>query len=354
MISHSLWQSQFGSDPSIIGRSVNLSGELYTVIGVMPASFRFPVTAPQIGIWTTLAVDDDASTPQPETQNRGGHFLNAIGRLKPGATLEQASQDLHAIAANLLKQYPATNTKHDEARAVSALSALVGTTRTALLIVFGAVALVLLIACGTIANLLLARMRERQRELAMRSALGAGRARIIRQLLIESVILSAIGGLAGCGLAYLCTPAMLSLIGDSVPRAADAGVDLRVLGFAIGVACAAGIVFGIVPALTASRTDLMTNLKEGARTEMPGHDRLRSSLIVGQVALGLVLTACAGLLITSFLNLRHAEVGFDSDHLLTLFFETPDTKYRETRPQFYRNYFDQVRALPGVVSASGA
>jgi putative ABC transport system permease protein len=353
LISHALWASQFGADRSIVGRTVNLSGDVYTIIGVMPGSFRFPVTEPQIGIWTTLALDDDPNDPHPSVSNRGGHFLNVIGRLKSGTTVAQASQDLNSIAANLARQYPASNTKHNAARAESELSAIIGDTRTPLLIVLGAVALVLLIACGNIANLLLARMRERQREIAMRSALGATRSRIVRQLLVESVTLSAAGGLAGCGLAYLSTPAMLSLLGDSIPRAANAGVDLRVLGFAMAVAGVAGIIFGIVPAITASRTDLLSRLKEGSRTEMQCRDWLRSSLIVGQVALGLVLTSGAGLLITSFLHLRHSNVGFDPDHLLTLFFETPDALYRQTRPQFYRQYFDKVRALPGVQSAGG-
>jgi len=161
------------------------------------------------------------------------------------------------------------------------------------------------------------------------------------------------GGLAGCGLAFLSTPALLSLIGNSVPRAADAGVDLRVLTFAFGLSLAAGVIFGVVPALAASRSNLVSTLKEGGRSEVTGHDWLRASLIVGQVALGLVLTVGAGLLITSFGRLLHAEQGFNPDHLTTLFFETPDAHYGNTRPQFYREYFEKVRALPGVDSAGG-
>jgi predicted permease len=230
---------------------------------------------------------------------------------------------------------------------------LIGNARSVLLVVLGAVALVLLIACGNIANLLLARMRERQREIAVRSAMGAGRKRIIRQLLAESLALGAVGGLAGCGLAFVCTPVILSLIGDSVPRAANAGVDLRVLSFAVFVSFAAGLIFGIVPAIAASRTELISTLKEGGRSEIIGRDWLRSSLIVGQVALGLVLTAGAGLLITSFTNLLHTDEGFNPDHLTTLFFETPDAHYKDTRSQFYHEYFDQLRALPGVQSAAG-
>ncbi|MGA7767781.1 MAG: ABC transporter permease [Candidatus Sulfotelmatobacter sp.] len=353
LISHALWVSQFGADLAIVGRGVRLSGNLYTVIGVMPPSFRFPVNKPRNSVWTTLAVDDDPSDPEPNISNRGAHFLNAFGRLKPGATVAQADQDLRAIAANLAKQYPKTNTRHDLARAESEVSALIGDTRTVLLVVLGAVALVLLIACGNIANLLLARMRERQREIAVRSALGAGRKRIVRQLLAESLMLSAVGGLAGCGLALVCTTAVLSLIGDSVPRAADAGVDLRVLSFAVFVSFAAGLIFGVVPAFAASKTDLVSTLKEGGRSEIIGRDWLRASLIVGQVAVGLVLAAGAGLLITSFAHLVHTNEGFNPDHLTTLFFETPDARYKETRAQFYREYFDRLRALPGVQSAGG-
>jgi putative ABC transport system permease protein len=354
LISHALWRSQFGGDPTIVGHGVRLSGALYTVVGVMPPSFRFPVNKPRNSVWTTLAVDDDPSDPKPNTGNRGSHFLNSFGRLKPGATVAQADQDLRAIAVNLAKQYPNTNTRHDSARVETEIAALIGDTQTALLVVLGAVALVLLIACGNIANLLLARMRERQREIAVRSALGAGRKRIVRQLLAESLVLSAVGGLAGCGLALVCTPALLSLIGDSVPRAADAGVDPRVLSFAVFVSFVAGLVFGIVPAIAASKTDLISTLKEGGRSEIIGRDWLRASLIVGQVALGLVLTAGAGLLITSFAHLVRVNQGFNPDHLTTLFFETPDAHYKDTRPQFYREYFDKLRALPGVQSAGGA
>ena len=221
------------------------------------------------------------------------------------------------------------------------------------MIVLGAVALVLLIACGNVANLLLARMRERQREIAMRTALGAGRGRIIRQLLVESFVLSTAGGFAGCCLAFACTPVMLSLVGDTIPRAADAGVDLRVLAFVIAISCVAGLIFGIVPAITASKTELVSSLKEGGRTEISSRDWLGSALIIGQVALGLVLAASAGLLITSFMHLRHTDEGFNPDHLLTYFFETPDWRYKDIRPEFYGQYFEKVRALPGVQSAAG-
>ena len=353
LISHQLWVSQFNGDKSIIGRTIHLSGDLFTVIGVMPASFRFPVTSPENGIWTTLAVDNNPADPNPTTSNRGMRFLNVIGKMKPGVTVGQVDQDLNIIAERLAKQYPDSNTRYNAVRVRTELSALIGNTRTALMIVLGAVVLVLLIACGNIANLLLARMHARQREIAMRAALGAGRRRIVRQLLVESLVLSLSGGMIGCGLAFICTPAILSLIGDSIPRAADAGVDLRVLAFVTSVSFAAAIIFGIIPAVTASKTNLVSTLQAGERTVISDGAWLRSSLVIGQVALGLILAAGAGLLITSFLNSLHASKGFDPNRLLTFNFNLPDTRYQQTRPEFYRQYFDRVRALPGVQSAAG-
>jgi len=353
VISHDLWRSQFAGDPQVLGRTIRLSGNAFTIIGVMPAAFRFPVSAPKNSFWTTLAVDVDPTDPRPITVNRSVHFLNVMGRLKPGITVVQADQEMKAIARRLAKQYPNTNTKHSSAQVESELAAVLGDTSTLLMVVLGAVVLVLLIACGNIANLMLARMRDRQREIAMRSALGAGRVRIVRQLLAESLVLGLAGGVAGCLVAFVCTPAVLRLMGDSVPRAADAGVDLPVLGFALAVALVSGIVFGIVPAITASKGDLVSTLKEGGRSDVQGHDWLRSVVIVGQVALGIVLTAGAGLLMTSFMKLMRADEGFRPDHLLTFTFELPDSAYKRKLPQFYREYFEKLRALPGVVSASG-
>ena len=351
LLSHALWQSQFGADKNVLGRPIQLSGETFTVIGVMPAAFRFPITAPKTGIWTTMAVDD--SPTGDGITNRGMHFLNAMGRLKPGVTVAQADQDMKAIAGRLATKYPNTNTKHNSARVETHLDAVLGDTKTLIVVILCAVALVLLIACGNIGNLLLARVRDRRREIAMRTALGASRVRIVRQLLVESVALSALGGAAGCVLAFLCTPAVLRLIGDSVPRAADAGVNLEVLGFALAMAVVSGLVFGLIPAVTASKTDLVSTLKAGGTADIAGRDWLRSAVIVGQVTLGIVLTAGAGLLISSFVKLMHEDLGFNPDHVMTFRFETPDNRYKETRPQFYREYFERLRALPGVQAAAG-
>jgi putative ABC transport system permease protein len=353
LISHALWASQFGSDPSIVGRTIHLSGEAFTVIGVMPATFRFPVNEPKNDFWTTLAVDNDG-TPHAATANRGSHSLGVMGRLKPGVTMAQADAEMKEIAARLAKQYPDTNTQHSSAHVESELRALLGDTRALLLVVLGAVVLVLLIACGNVANLLLARAREREREMAMRSALGASRGRIVRQLLVESATLGVLGGAAGCGLAFLATPAVLRLIGNSVPRAADAGVNLPVLGFALLVSLASGVLFGLVPAVVSAKGDLLPVLKEGGRAETGSRHRLGSAVIVGQVALGIVLTASAGLLATSFLKLTHSNMGFNPDHVLTFTFETPNSRYSKTRPEFYRQYFEKLRALPGVQAAGGS
>ncbi len=353
LISHALWVSQFGSDPGVVGHTMHLSGQHYTIAGVMPPSFRFPVNAPQNDYWTTLAVVNDG-TPGAATANRGSHSLSVIGRLKPGVTVAQADADMKNIAARLTKQYPDTNTQHNSARVESELTALLGDTRTLLLVILGAVGLVLLIACGNVANLLLARSRERAREMAMRSALGANRSRIIRQLLVESTVLGLLGGAVGCALAFVATPVVLQLIGRSVPRAVDAGVNLPVLAFALLVSLAAGVVFGLVPALTSARGDLLSPLREGARSLTGGHHRLGSAVIVVQVALGIVLTAAAGLLVTSFIHLAHSNEGFNPDHVLTFLFETPDSRYLHTRPEFYQRYFEKLRALPGVQSAAGS
>ncbi|HEY2467616.1 MAG TPA: ABC transporter permease [Terracidiphilus sp.] len=274
--------------------------------------------------------------------------------MKSGVTMAQANAYMAAIAARLAKQYPDTNTSHSATRVESELKATLGDTRTLLLVILGAVGLVLLIACGNVGNLLLVRAREREREMATRSALGASRARLVRQLLVESLMIGVLGGVAGCVLAFLSTPAVLRLIGDGVPRAADAGVNLPVLGFALAISLVSGLVFGLVPAITSARGDLLSPLKEGGRSETSGPHQLGSVVIAGQVALGIVLTAGAGLLVTSFIHLTHTNDGFNPDQVLTLLFETPESRYANTRAEFYQEYFEKLRALPGVQSAGGS
>lgn len=353
LISHALWVSHFGSNPNIAGSVIHLSGEAYTIAGVMPDTFRFPADAPQNAFWTTLAVDNDG-TPKSQTANRGDHELAVIGRLKPGVTAAQADAEMKAIATRLAKKYPDTNTQNNSAHVESELTWMLGDTRTLLLVILGAVGLVLLIACGNVGSLLLVRSRERAREMAMRSALGANRARLVRQLLVESLMLGLTGGVAGCVLAFVSTPAVLRLIGNSVPRATDAGVNLPVLGFALVVSLVSGLLFGLIPAVASARGDLLSPLKEGGRSETGGPQRLGSMVIVCQLALGIILTSGAGLLVASYAHLAHADEGFKTDHLLTYKFETPDSRYANSRPEFYRQYLERLRALPGVEGAGGS
>jgi predicted permease len=286
--------------------------------------------------------------------NRGNHELAVMGRLKPGVTSAQADAEMKAIAGRLAQAYPDTNMQNNSAHVQSALTALLGDTRTLLLVILGAVGLVLLIACGNVGNLLLVRSRERAREMAMRLALGANRSRLVRQLLVESLMLSVFGGVAGCALAFAATPAVLRLIGDSVPRVADAGVSLPVLAFALAVSLASGFVFGLIPAIISAHGELLSPLKDGGRGETEGRRGMGSVVIVGQVALGIVLTAGAGLLVASYAHLLRSDEGFKTDHLLTFMFETPDSRYGSTRPQFYHQYFEKLRAIPGVKSAAGS
>jgi predicted permease len=353
LISHALWVAQYGSDPGVVGRTIHLSGEAFTIVGVMPASFRFPVNAPKNDFWTTLAMDDDG-TPRSQTANRGDHEMAVMGRLKPGVSAEAADAEMKTIAAQLARQYPDTNTRTSSAHVQSELASMLGDTREVLLTILGAVGLVLLIACGNVGNLLLARAREREREMAMRSAVGANRGRLVRQMLVESMVLGVLGGVAGCALAFAATPVALRLIGESLPRAADAGVNLPVLAFALAASLMSGVMFGLAPALQLVRVDLLSPLQSGGRGDIRGQHRLGSAVIVGQVAVGIVLTAAAGLLVTSYVHLTHNDEGFNPDHVLTLGFETPDARYAHKRPAFYQEYFEKVRALPGVEAAGGS
>src|SRR5919112_3715153 len=316
VISHSLWQRRFGSDAGVVGKSVTLDGRPYTVVGVAPEGFRYPDR-------TEAWVPPFSRVPTPNEQMnvdnaRGFGFLSAVGLLKQGATLERASAELETITSRLRAQYPESNNKRFN-RVVSLHTHLVGDTSRALLLLLGAVALVLLIACANVANLLLARAAGRQKEIAVRVALGATRARLIRQLLVESVLLALAGGAAGLLLGWWGVDLLKGMLPAEFPRAADIGVDPRVLGFTLLVSCATGVAFGLAPALQFTRPDLHGALKESARGSTGGArgGQLRNLLIVSEVALSLVLLVGAGLLFRSFLTLRAVELGFRPQSLLT-------------------------------------
>jgi predicted permease len=356
IISHDFWKRHYGADPNVIGRSIVLDRRPYTIAGVMPAGFQFPIQNDPIDFYVTIA--EDAANPdgsQPQTKQRGNHSLQAIARLKPGATLPQAQADLAAIAAALTKQYPESNTNFG-VLAKTLREDMIGDVRTALYILFGAVVCVLLIANANVANLLLARASARGKEIALRAAMGASRVRIIRQLLTESVLLSALGGVAGLLLAQWGTEALIKTVPDNIPRIANIQLDASVLLFTFLVSMATGVIFGLVPAWQASHVDLNSSLKSGTRGGAGGENKggFRNALIMAEVALALVLLISAGLLIQSFARLGRVQPGLRTERLLTARIGLSDVGYpkNENVIAFFDQFLPRVRAIPGVESAS--
>ena len=347
IVAHGLWMRRFGADASIIGRRIVLNGVPHEVIGVMPASFAHPADAE---LWMPLA-------PVGEFQAlfgaRGSYWLTIIGRLKPGVTRVAAQSEMDAIAARLEKEYPANAgigirlvTMHEE---------LVGDVKRPLLILLGAVCFVLLIACANVANLLLTRAASRQRELAIRAALGANRRRLVRQLLTESVVLGLLGGAAGLMLAALSTDLLQTLAPAELPRLSDIAIDRQVLAYAAAASVFTSLLFGLVPALHASRRDSGEHLKEGGRTGTDGRrgGRVRAALAVGELAIALVLLVGAGLLIRSFIALNSEDPGFATRGVLALRLHLPPAAYGEPAriTGFYEQLVERLDALPGVESA---
>jgi putative ABC transport system permease protein len=347
VLSHGLWKSHFNSDPAIVGKSIPLSGNMYTVIGVTPASFVSPSSNTES--WTPVFVSNPIAA-----KFRGVHFLRTYGRLAPGVTLEQARAEMQIIDKNLAAQYPAEN-KNRHSVLLPLHESIVGESRRSLLVLFAAVSLVLLIACANFANLLLARAAEREREFVIRAALGAGRWRLIRQLLTESLLVSLIGGAAAVLLAIWGTSLLVSFKPENLPRIEEIGVDLRVLAFTFGLSMLTGIVFGLLPAWTAARGGVNEALKEGGRSSTVGaaRQRLRSAFVVIELAVALVLLMGAGLLIKTFWNLRSVEPGFAPEHLMTMRIELPEARYKERDKQnrFQSQTLEGIKTLPGVEAA---
>jgi putative ABC transport system permease protein len=357
LLSHRLWKTRFGANANIVGRQVTLDAQPYTVAGVMPPEFQFPLASQPMDLWATMAVNSVSVDPEgPLTNQRGAHFLHAIGRLQAGFGLAQANAETAAIGAVLEKQYPDTD-GHLTMALQPEIDALVGDVQPVLLMVLGAVGFLLLIACSNAANLLLARAAGRQREIAIRASLGAGRARVLRQLLTESVLLSVGGGALGLLLAVWGTSVLTSFRSLQIPRLAQAGLDARALGFTLGVSLLTGLLFGLAPAWHASRFDLFGSLKEGGRanTEGKGHSRVRSLLVVSQVSLAMVLLVGASLLLESMFHLLQQSPGFDAKGVLAVNLDLPDVRYGkpEQSADFFQLLLGRIRALPGVQSASG-
>ncbi len=345
ILSYGLWQRRFAGSRGVLGQQLKLNDELYTVVGVMPADFRF---GDRIEIWMPLAMD------LQNWQQRGGHYLGGIGRLRDGVSIASAQADLNGIAARAAQAYPASNSGWDTTLE-SQQESVVGKVRPAILTLTAAVGFVLLIACVNLANLLLSRSAARRREIGIRNALGAGRGRLIRQLLTESVLLSGLGAAVGLALAWAGTRTLVTLTPDILPRAAEIGVDARVLLFTAGIAVLTGVLFGLAPAVQMARADLISTLREGGRGNSMGFRRnsVRSLLVIGEVALALVLLTGAGLLMRSFYHLQSVEPGFDPHDVLTFRTNLPGARYKGDAAvrAFYDRALAAVRALPGVTSA---
>ena len=345
IISHGLWKRRFGSDPAIVGRVVQMKSRPLTVIGVMPPGFEYPE---QTQIWVNSAVN---LSEEP----RDNRAWSAIARLNSNVDLKQAQTRVSAINAQLDKQFHQTN-KGWDVSLWTLHERLVREVKPSLLALLGAVGLVLLIACANVANLLLARSAARQKEIAIRSAMGASRTRVLRQMLTESILLSAIGGIAGLVLSIWLTDVLMSMLPEGAPRLAHIGIDYRVLTFALVVSALTGILFGIVPALQASKLDVTNALKEGGRSG-EGHRRTsaRSLLLIGEVALSLMLLVGAGLLIKSFLRLQEIRPGFNAHNVLIANLALPYPKYQyEQFEEFFRQLKERLEASPGVQAAGGS
>jgi putative ABC transport system permease protein len=348
VLSYALWQRRFGGQASIVNQSITLNGKSWTVIGVMPEGFQYPSRAE---MWVPVG----QRSADPGWEQRGNHpGLYGIARLKPGVTLEQARADMNGIVANLEKQFP-DEIAGNGVRLTPMLEVFVGDIRRALWVLFAAVAFVLLIACANIANLLLARAQSRQKEMAIRSAMGAGRWRIARQLLTESVLLALIGGTLGLLIARWGIALILYISPDAIPRAREITLDWRVFAFTIGVSFVTGVLFGLVPALQAGVVDVHETLKETGRGTS-GRHWLRSSLVVVEVATTLVLLIGAGLMIRSFYRLQKVNPGFSYDHVTSFTLALPEKKYpaAEQQIQFYNRLLENLRDQPGVEAVGAA
>jgi len=361
ILSYATWLRNFAGRPDVVGRQIRLNNTGYTIVGVLPRDFSFVSKASDFqsrnhfDLWTPLALPSP-----PEPWQRGTHPLGVFARLKPGVPLQQAQADLNRVAANLQRLYPADN-KEIGITAVPMSEHVVANVRTALLTLLAAVGMVLLIACANIANLLLTRAAIRQKEMALRIALGASRKRLAQQLLTESMVLAVVGGLLGFAFTFLCVPVLVHQLPADLPRTSEIAVDGRVLGFTSVISLITGIVFGLVPLFQARRVSANDSLKQSGRGVATGQSRLRSALIVGQVAIALVLLTGAGLMAKSLWTLLRVSPGFRTEHILTARLSLPPEytngykygmgQHREISA-FQRELLERVRNIPGVQSAS--
>jgi predicted permease len=352
ILSDRLWRTMFSADTNIIGRSITLDNKSHVVVGVAPPGFDFPIMTPPVQIWTSIG-----ETVAYDVRAAHGFFV--LGRMKPGVTVAQAQAEMSRIDALLAKEYPDSNLRYGGAVVVPELQHLVGDARSALWILFGAVGCVLLIACANVASLLLARSMTRQREMAIRTALGARRLRVISQLLTESVLLALIGGFVGFVLAVWGTAGLLRLVPQNVPRISEIQMDSSVFLFTLLATIFTGILFGLAPALQNSKRSPFDTLRtSGAGAGRSGgvpQNRIRSALVVAEIALALTLLMGAGLMLQSFASLRRVNPGFNPHNALTFTFDLPKSSYSNDRKEiFYGQLLDRLNTLPEVVSAAAS
>jgi putative ABC transport system permease protein len=351
VLSERLWQKRFGQAADLVGKTVTLDKQPFTVAGILPADFQFPFRTPPVDLWISVEHDTQLKDLIP---HRGGHYLSVVARLKPGVTLGEAESELQGINAGLAKQYPVENGAWG-IRIAPLQHELVGDVELGLQLLLGAVALVLLIACANVANLLLARATSRSRELAVRAALGAGRKRIVRQLLTESLLLGGIGGALGAATAWWAVRGLVKLLPDDLPRIHAIQVDGWVLCFTLLLSVLVSLLFGLGPAIQATSVNLADGLKEGTRGNSDASGRrMRGALIVSEVALAVVLLTGAGLLMRSFLELQNVSPGFRVHGILTASVALPQSQY--TKPEQWARFSDQaverIKTLPGVAGAA--
>jgi predicted permease len=345
VIGHGLWVRRFGGDPNILGRGMLLNGQRYSIVGVMPPGFSYPFR--EIEIWVPFGLSSE------ELTNRGGHYLWVVGRLAEGRTLADLNAELRTLANRLGHDYPQTN-DHIGMYAVSLLDDYVGDLGTALVVLFAAVGVVLVITAANLANLLLARATGRTREMAVRAAIGAGGWRIVRQMIVENLVLAVLGGPAGLIVAWASYGVLGTLVPENLRDVSVLHVDWRVMGFAMLVAVITGVVVGLVPARQVTQTDLVSALKQATAASRGGRHPLRSALVVTEIAGAMVLVVGAALMIESFAALQRVNLGFRSDRLLTLRTPLPSGPYDDfaRRVSFAERVVDKVRAIPGVKSAA--
>ncbi|HEX7330248.1 MAG TPA: ABC transporter permease [Pyrinomonadaceae bacterium] len=349
LISDGLWKRRYASDPSIVGKKITINGSDWEVIGVMPAGFSVP--SKETDLWLPWDIARTYNAQRfPKGPPRDWRFLNTVGRIKQDATTEETENRLSLFFGRLAEQFPETN-RGWTATVVPLHEEVVSSSRLILLVLSGAVGMVLLLACANVAGLVLAQSTARKREFALRLALGASRARVVRQQLTESFVLALTSGVAGIGLAWWGLDLLLSLAPVDTPRISEVAIDARVLLFALAVSLATAVIFGLLPALKNSKTELFTTLKDKGLTGIANH-RLRNAVVIAEVALALVLVTCAGLFVRSFVQLISVDPGFKSENLLTMHITLDGATYGRRAGEYYQQLIERIESLPDVTSAA--